>query len=201
MVIKKCKICGKEFEARGSALCCSPECSKENTCKLKAQWYKDNRKLCLERKAQWYKDNREYKREYDAQRYKDNRDEVIEKAMLRELKIVSELCEQYDGDLEQILEHIPNQWQIREAKMRVWFGESYYEGMIAKIKFTPVCEVTGFKDNLEIHHLYSFNTHPQLGNDVNNMVRITSDIHKKFHSIYGKGYNTPEQWLDFVGNL
>lgn len=25
MVIKICKICGKDFEARGSAKCCSPE--------------------------------------------------------------------------------------------------------------------------------------------------------------------------------
>ena len=27
MVIKICKICGKEFDSRGAAKCCSPECT------------------------------------------------------------------------------------------------------------------------------------------------------------------------------
>ena len=30
MVIKKCIICGKEFDARGAAKCCSYECKKIN---------------------------------------------------------------------------------------------------------------------------------------------------------------------------
>ena len=30
MVIKTCKICGKEFNARGAAKCCSDECRKVN---------------------------------------------------------------------------------------------------------------------------------------------------------------------------
>lgn len=86
--------------------------------------------------------------------------------------------------------------------MRVWFGESYYDGVMVKIESTPVCEVTGEKTNdLVIHHLYSFNTHPELGADPNNMVRVCNDIHKKFHSIYGKGNNTPDQWFEFVENL
>lgn len=30
MVIKTCKICGKEFNAKGSTVTCSPECQKIN---------------------------------------------------------------------------------------------------------------------------------------------------------------------------
>lgn len=30
MVMKKCKICGKEFDAKGRQVCCSDECKKEN---------------------------------------------------------------------------------------------------------------------------------------------------------------------------
>ena len=134
--------------------------------------------------------------------YEDNKDEIREKKMLKGKKEISKLCKQYNGDLEQILENIPTHWQIREAKMRVWFNESYYDGMIAKIKSTPVCEVTGEKtNNLVIHHLYSFNTHPELGNDPANMVRITDEVHKAFHKKYGHGDNTPEQWAEFVENL
>ena len=84
--------------------------------------------------------------------------------------------------------------------MQVWFNESYADGIIAKIKSTPVCEVTGEKNNLVIHHLYSFNTHPELGNDLANMVRINADIHKAFHKAYGYGNNTPEQWVEFLEN-
>lgn len=117
------------------------------------------------------------------------------------MNIISELCEQYDGDLWRILENIPDKWHVREAKMQVWFGESYYDGMIAKIESTPVCEVTGKTKDLVIHHLYSFNTHPELGNDPANMVRIATSVHNDFHKIYGYGNNTLEQWLEFVENL
>lgn len=30
MVMKKCKICGKEFDAKGRQVCCSDECKHEN---------------------------------------------------------------------------------------------------------------------------------------------------------------------------
>ncbi len=214
MVIKKCKICGKEFDARGTAAkCCSPECSKKNQRNEAKKWRKNNpnyhkkyyeshRDEWHEYDRNWYEKNRDEKREYDRRRYKNNRDEILAKEYDKQKKIISELCEQYHGDLESILENIPNIWQIREAKMQVWFNESYADGMIAKIKSTPACEVTGEKtDDLVIHHLYSFNTHPELGNDPANMVRIKTEIHNDFHNIYGRGNNTPEQWEEFVENF
>lgn len=94
-----------------------------------------------------------------------------------------------------------------------------------------VCEVTGSKSNIIVHHTRGFNllleecidmldfpiyddfseyTQEQLDDFVNAFLElqeyygayvcITEDVHKKFHSIYGYGDNTQEQWNDFVSN-
>ena len=42
-MIKKCIICGKEFNALRSAITCSKECSEINTKKLMAKWWKEKR--------------------------------------------------------------------------------------------------------------------------------------------------------------
>ena len=237
MVIKKCKICGEPFDAKGRALCCSPECSKENRKATRDRYNKspegkaardrynkspegkaardrynkspkgkaarDRYKKSPKGKATWQKYEQSPKGKTTRQKYyNENKDEIIKKDMLCKKDKISELCKEYEGDLEQILENIPTNWHVREAKMQVWFGESYADGMIAKIKMTPVCEVTGEKTNdLVIHHLWSFNMHPELGNDPANMVRITKDVHNEFHKIFGYGNNTPEQWNEFVENF
>jgi hypothetical protein len=229
MVIKTCKICGREFDAKGNAKCCSSECSKINRknsnresdrkwrennpdkySESQRKWYENNRDKVCESSRKWQQNNPDKVRERNHKYYLNNcekecerqkkwRDDNPEYIHNYQKKLISEFCEQYSGDLEQVLENIPNAaWYIREAKMQVWFGESYADGMIAKIKSTPVCEVTGESNNLVIHHLYSFNTHPELGNDVANMVRITGTVHDDFHKIYGYGNNTPEQWCEFL---
>ncbi len=238
MVLKTCIICGKEFDARRSAKCCSPECSKKNSKaaqqrfnenhpdyqkeyrqseKGKAAKKKANQKYAQSEKgkAAQKKANQKYtqsekgkaaqkkyaqseKGKAAQQRFKKNNPGYKEKRTNEE---IAELCDKYNGDLEQILENCPTSWQVREAKMQVWFSESYANGMIAKIKSSPVCEVTGESGDLVIHHLNSFNTHPELGNDPENMVRITKAVHKEFHKIFGYGNNTPEQWNEFVENF
>ena len=216
MVIKVCKICGKEFEARTPAKCCSPECTeinkRNNQNKAKRKYNKSEKGRASQKKYQKTEKFKVTQQRYiQSDKGKTTRKLYAEsekgKAVHKKAnknymkKKIDELNKQYNGDLKKILENIPVRWMEREAIMQVWFNESYYDGVIAKIESTPVCEVTGEKTNdLIIHHLYSFNTHPELGNDPANMVRIKKEIHNDFHNIYGRGNNTPEQWIEFIKN-
>ena len=213
MVIKECVVCGKEFDAKRNVKSCSEECKKQNKKRYHQQYYQgnkehlqryqkkyyqDNKEHVLQQTKQYYQDNKEHVLQQTKQYYQKNKEKVLEYQYQRKKKEISKLIKQYDGDLDKILEKIPTQWHLREAQMQVWFNESYYDGIIAKKKSTPCCEVTGKTDNLVVHHLYSFNTHPELGNDPANMVRVHKDIHKEFHNKYGRGNNTPEQWEEFI---
>lgn len=247
MVIKKCIVCGKEFNAQHGAKICSKKCRKERKKQYQKKYRQDNKEYIQQYQKQYhkqyYQDNKEHLKQYSKQHYQDNKEhysqlnrqhyqdnkehyqqyhkqyqkqyyqdnkerkkqyyqdnqEHIQKYQYQyKKKKVNELIKQYDGNLDEMLKNIPSRWTLREAQMQVWFNESYCDGIIAKIESTPYCEVTGETDNLVVHHLYSFNTHPILGNDPSNMVRVHKDIHKEFHDKYGRGNNTPEQWEQFV---
>ena len=60
------------------------------------------------------------------------------------------------------------------------------------------CQLTGIKGgDLVSHHLYSWNTHKELRYIVDNGITISTILHNKFHKIYGRGNNTPEQFNEF----
>lgn len=186
-VIKVCKICGKEFTTnRKNTVCCSDECKKEYQKEIQKNWRQSD-----EGKAK-------LKKWQQSEKGISAKEKQKEKKRRRVQKKVAELIERYDGDLESILKKCPTHWMEREAIMQVEYGVSYYDGMRAKEKSAPVCEVTGVKNDLVIHHLNSFNLHPELGADPNNMVRVCDDVHKEFHRIYGYGNNTSEQWFEFI---
>jgi 5-methylcytosine-specific restriction endonuclease McrA len=63
------------------------------------------------------------------------------------------------------------------------------------------CYITGSTDNLEIHHLESWDSCPELRFNPSNMITLTYNIHRLFHDIYGLGNNTREQFNDFVKTL
>ena len=239
MVMKKCKICGKEFDARGSMVTCSSECRKINQRELQREWHNknpeykkeyrlNNRDKILKRKKEYLLNNRDkilkQQKEYrlnnrdkilkkEKEYYINNRDKILKRkkeyyvnnydrilknGYKTKKRKIEYLISEFDGDIDVIKKYCPSKWLIRELEMLINYNISYFNGMIAKIESTPVCEITGSNKNLVIHHLESYNIHPELGADPNNMVRITEDIHKEFHSIYGYGNNTREQWNEFI---
>lgn len=68
-------------------------------------------------------------------------------------------------------------------------------------KFEHKCDCCGVKGGeLNAHHLNSWNTHVEERYHVGNGVLLCVKCHIKFHSIYGFGFNTKEQYYNFKEN-
>lgn len=53
------------------------------------------------------------------------------------------------------------------------------------------CKVCNGTDNLQVHHIYSLDTHPALKLENSNLVTLCSECHHKAHNgIYGTVYLT-----------
>jgi hypothetical protein len=64
------------------------------------------------------------------------------------------------------------------------------------------CQLSGQKGcKLCVHHIDGFNWCKSKRSDINNGITLSEKIHKKFHSIYGNGNNTKEQFIEFVNTL
>ena len=58
------------------------------------------------------------------------------------------------------------------------------------------CSQKGYK--LRAHHIFSWATHPKLRFDKNNGITLCEDCHKKFHKLYGKTNNNPQQLQKYL---
>lgn len=63
------------------------------------------------------------------------------------------------------------------------------------------CQITGKTGRLVAHHIFSYDNNYDRRLDIENGVTILEEIHYKFHSIYGYGNNTLEQWEDFKNSF
>jgi hypothetical protein len=60
-----------------------------------------------------------------------------------------------------------------------------------------VCCITGASENLHMHHLKDVDNHEDLYYAPSNVVVLTEELHKEFHSKYDKTGATPKQFEEF----
>lgn len=68
-------------------------------------------------------------------------------------------------------------------------------------KFNYQCAICEQSDELAAHHLYSWNTHPHLRYIDINGICLCQECHHNFHREWGYGYNTPQQFLQWLKDI
>ena len=64
------------------------------------------------------------------------------------------------------------------------------------------CKICGKKDSgLAVHHLNGYNWSVAERTNDSNGVTLCDECHNAFHSVYGKGSNTKEQFEEWIGEL
>lgn len=59
------------------------------------------------------------------------------------------------------------------------------------------CVICGSSKNKIVHHLEGYSNNVELRTDINNAVTLCEECHKQFHSMFGYGNNTKEQFEIF----
>lgn len=74
--------------------------------------------------------------------------------------------------------------------------------VLARDNFTcQVCGETSKTVDLVAHHLDGYNWCVEKRFDETNSICLCENCHENFHSIYGKGYNTKEQFMEWTNNF
>lgn len=63
------------------------------------------------------------------------------------------------------------------------------------------CVCCGYDDLLEVHHLKGVTENPELMSEVDNGVTLCKYCHSKFHHIYSRYDNNPNQFSEFMNNF
>lgn len=89
-------------------------------------------------------------------------------------------------------------YDLENEKFRKTYEfKEFRKNVLKRDMYTCVC-CGKQKGELNVHHLDGYNWCKEKRTDVNNGVCLCEDCHKLFHSIYGNGFNTKEQFYNFM---
>ena len=99
-------------------------------------------------------------------------------------------------------------WNPNKTDEEREIGRKYpkYNDFVRKVlaRDNYTCVISGKKGNeveLDVHHLDGYDWCIEGRTDVTNGITLSRDIHKAFHSKYGYGKNTKQQFLEFINEL
>ena len=92
-------------------------------------------------------------------------------------------------------ERLKNRYRMSDGSFRVWAN-------LIKDRDNYTCQICGKSPsgNLNAHHLNGWNAFPEQRFDLDNGVTLCNDCHKDFHSQYGYGDNTREQFDEYAAS-
>ena len=92
-------------------------------------------------------------------------------------------------------ERLKNRYRMSDGDFRTWAN-------LIKDRDNYTCQICGKSPsgNLNAHHLNGWNAFPEQRFDLNNGVTLCTDCHKEFHSQYGYGDNTREQFDEYAAS-
>ena len=91
-------------------------------------------------------------------------------------------------------ERLKNRHRTNEVEFRVW-------SKMVKDRDNYTCQICNqHRGKLNSHHLNGWNAFPEQRFDLDNGVTLCTDCHKDFHSQYGYGDNTREQFDEYAAS-
>ena len=92
-------------------------------------------------------------------------------------------------------ERLKNRYRMKDGDYRVWAN-------LIKERDNYTCQICGNSPsgNLNAHHLNGWNAFPEQRFDLDNGATLCTDCHKEFHSQYGYGDNTREQFNEYAAS-